>query len=60
MTRADPDEDGPWPALPLAAWNETRATPHLWTQVAGKVRLAFAPPENHWWHVPLYVTARAG
>jgi hypothetical protein len=24
----------------------------------GKVRLALAPPVNHWWHVPLYVTAR--
>jgi hypothetical protein len=24
----------------------------------GKVRLALAPAENHWWHVPLYVTAR--
>ena len=22
----------------------------------GKVRLALAPPLNHWWHVPLYVT----
>jgi hypothetical protein len=47
-----------WPALPLAAWQETRDTLHLWTQVVGKVRLALAPMENHWWHVPLYVSAR--
>jgi hypothetical protein len=44
-----------WPALPLAEWQDTRDTLHLWTQVVGKVRLALAPPVNHWWHVPLYV-----
>jgi hypothetical protein len=47
-----------WPALPLAAWQETRDTVHLWTQIVGKVRLALAPPANHWWHIPLYVSAR--
>jgi hypothetical protein len=47
-----------WPALPLEAWDDTRATLHLWTQVVGKVRLALAPHVNHWWQVPLYVTAR--
>jgi hypothetical protein len=47
-----------WPPLPAAAWAETRATLHMWTQIAGKVRLALAPYVNHWWHVPLYVTAR--
>jgi hypothetical protein len=30
----------------------------MWTQIVGKVRMALAPPLNHWWHVPLYVTAR--
>ena len=30
----------------------------MWTQIVGKVRLALAPPINHWWHVPLYVSAR--
>jgi hypothetical protein len=44
-----------WPALPLAEWQDTRDTLQLWTQVVGKVRLALAPPENHWWHVTLYV-----
>src|SRR3546814_721362 len=47
-----------WPALPLADWQDTAATLHLWTQIVGKVRLALAPMVNHWWQVPLYVSAR--
>jgi len=47
-----------WPSLSLAAWRDTYATVHMWTQVVGKVRLALAPMVNHWWQVPLYVTAR--
>ena len=47
-----------WPSLQPATWAETCATLHMWSQVVGKVRLALAPPENHWWHVALYVTAR--
>jgi hypothetical protein len=46
-----------WPALPLDGWQDTYATLHMWTQMVGKVRLALAPPVNHWWHVPLYVNA---
>ncbi len=30
----------------------------MYTQVVGKIRLALGPMTNHWWHVPLYVTAR--
>jgi hypothetical protein len=30
----------------------------MWTQIVGKVRLALTPPVNHWWNVPLYVSAR--
>lgn len=30
----------------------------MWMQIVGKTRLALAPFENHWWHVPLYVTSR--
>jgi hypothetical protein len=30
----------------------------MWTQIVGKTRLALSPPQNHWWHVPLYVTPR--
>ena len=48
----------PWPDLPVAVWKDTYATLHLWTQVVGKIRLARAPMVNHWWQVPLYVTAR--
>jgi Family of unknown function (DUF5996) len=47
-----------WPALPLDAWQDTRDTLHMWTQIVGKVRLALSPLINHWWQVPLYVTAR--
>src|SRR6202165_5313352 len=47
-----------WPELPTAAWRETYATLHLWTQIIGKIRLARTPWLNHSWHVALYVTAR--
>jgi hypothetical protein len=44
--------------LPTAAWRETYATLHLWTQIIGKIRLVRSPWLNHSWHVALYVTAR--
>lgn len=47
-----------WPALPVADWQDTRDTLHLWTQVVGKVRMARTPLVNHWWNVTLYVTDR--
>ena len=47
-----------WPSLPLTAWADTCATLHMWTQIVGKIRLALAPPVNHWWHATLYITAR--
>src|SRR5271165_4645926 len=47
-----------WPELPYAAWQDTCATLHLWTQIVGKIRLAQTPWRNHSWHVPLYVNAR--
>jgi hypothetical protein len=47
-----------WPALPLEQWKDTYATLHMWTQIVGKVRLALTPLINHWWNVPLYLTAR--
>jgi hypothetical protein len=47
-----------WPELPTAAWRETYATLHLWTQIVGKIRLERAPWLNHSWQVALYVTAR--
>ena len=47
-----------WPALPLAEWQDTLATLHMWTQIVGKTRLALAPMENHWWQIALYLTPR--
>ena len=55
--RAD-DAGRHWPILNYADWRDTAATLHLWTQIAGKVRLALSPWLNHGWHVPLYVNAR--
>jgi uncharacterized protein DUF5996 len=52
------DKPESWPALPLEAWQDTRDTLHMWTQIVGKVRLALSPPTNHWWEVPLYISAR--
>src|ERR1700722_896284 len=57
-TNAALDRSGDWPALPLSAWADTYATLHMWTQIVGKVRMALSPQVNHWWEVPLYVSAR--
>jgi Family of unknown function (DUF5996) len=46
------------PNLPLADWQDTYTTLHLWTQIVGKIRLALSPAVNHWWHSTLYVTPR--
>ena len=47
-----------WPVLRFAEWKDTFATLHMWTQVVGKIRLEQTPLVNHWWNVPLYVSAR--
>ena len=47
-----------WPPLPLAEWQDTYHTLHLWTQIAGKIRMKLTPALNHWWHVALYVNSR--
>jgi Family of unknown function (DUF5996) len=47
-----------WPDLTYAAWRETLATLHLFTQIVGKIRLTLTPWLNHGWQAPLYVTAR--
>jgi hypothetical protein len=47
-----------WPALPWGEWADTANTLHMWMQIVGKTRLALTPLQNHWWNVPLYVTAR--
>ncbi len=54
----DPVSEQPWPPLPFAEWEATRATLHMWTQIVGKIRTRLAPPQNHYWHCTLYVTPR--
>jgi hypothetical protein len=51
-------EDANLPELPYDSWKDTLATLHMWTQVVGKIRMGLSPLVNHWWNVPLYVTAR--
>ena len=58
MPHAIADQPECWPALPLVSWKDTCATLHMWTQMVGKVRLRLTPLVNHWWNVPLYVSAR--
>ena len=55
---AQPAQIESWPSLPLEEWEDTRATLHMWTQIVGKVRLEQTPLVNHYWNVPLYVSAR--
>lgn len=57
MSEVKPNEEL-WPQLPLEAWQDTCSTLHLWSQIIGKIRLAFAPLVNHWWQVPFYITSR--
>jgi hypothetical protein len=52
------DDEARWPEAPREVWLETAATLLMWSQVVGKVRLARAPRENHWWHTAFYLTAR--
>ena len=37
------DREQRWPTLPVAAWQDTRDTLQLWTQIVGKTKLALAP-----------------
>jgi hypothetical protein len=46
------------PSLPLAEWQDTYITLHLWTQIVGKIRMVLSPEINHWWHSTLYITPR--
>jgi hypothetical protein len=47
-----------WPRLDDRAAAETRRALLLWGQIIGKTRLALSPMTNHWWQVPLYLSAR--
>ena len=46
-----------WPELPIAEFQDTRDTLHMWTQIVGKVSLALAPMVNHWWATTFRVSA---
>ena len=48
----------PFPAVPLAEWQDTKNTIHRFLQVVGKIRLAASPRRNHWWNVPFHLTGR--
>src|SRR5271154_3524282 len=58
MTGAPTSSPGPWPELEWDAWKDTAYALHMATQIVGKTRLALTPRQNHWWNVPLYVSAR--
>lgn len=47
-----------WPILSYEDAKGTYETIHLWTQIAGKVKLAQLPWINHSWHTTLYVSPR--
>jgi hypothetical protein len=47
-----------WPELPYEAWKDTYDTLHMWTQIAGKIRLVQTPWLNHFWQVVLYLSPR--
>jgi len=46
-----------YPPLPLAEWQDTNDTLHLWTQIVGKIRLKQTPMVNEWWNTTLYLSA---
>jgi hypothetical protein len=47
-----------FPPMPLAEWQDTKATLHRFAQVVGKIRLAASVRRNHWWNVPFHLTGR--
>lgn len=46
-----------FPAIPLADWQDTRDTLAQYARVLGKIRRVVTPPQKHWWHASLHVTA---
>jgi hypothetical protein len=57
-SKDDPVTASDWPKIATPGWEATCRTIHMWSQIVGKTRLALAPMINHWWQVPLYVSAR--
>jgi hypothetical protein len=58
ISRVPDDVPEAWPRLDVGGNVDTRQSLLLWGQIVGKTRLALSPMVNHWWQVPLYVTAR--
>jgi hypothetical protein len=50
--------DDTWPEFSSAAWPDTCATLHMWTQIVGKIKLKLSPQVNHWWGAALQLCAR--
>ncbi|HET9235224.1 MAG TPA: DUF5996 family protein [Candidatus Eisenbacteria bacterium] len=50
--------DTMWPEVPFVAWEDTRATLHMWMQVVGKICLALTPVINHYWNVTFRIAPR--
>ena len=48
--------DEVWAPLPLAEWQPTYDTVHLWLQIIGKIRIGASPLINHWWNSALHFT----
>src|SRR5262245_19664671 len=47
-----------FPAMPLADWQDTKATLHRFAPAVGTMRRAASPRRNHWWNVPFHLTGR--
>jgi Family of unknown function (DUF5996) len=47
-----------FPPMPLAEWQDTKATLHRFCQVVGKIRLTVSVRRNHWWNLPFHLTGR--
>lgn len=46
------------PALPLADWQQTKMTLHLYAQIVGKIKLKCMPRKNHWWNITLLINEK--
>lgn len=44
--------------IPYAAWEPTKTTLHLYSQIVGKIALRSSALRNHWWNCTLKPTAR--
>jgi hypothetical protein len=55
---SSPSSDIDWPPLPLEEWRPTYNTLHLWTQIAGKLKVELSPFLNQLWHTALHLTPR--